>query len=200
MHARGIMHRNIKAAKVLLRPRGDVSGSDAWDVRLGFFDVAHGTDLGPGGVLTPRVCSFLVLCLRGGGGVLSLCHCCLFWKYMCVGLSCCVNRELIVVYPLSFLSVRMCVCTLQPSSVVNRAPEVLLGSNKYSQSVDMWSVGCMLAELFRVEPMFSEDVDSEIGMIFAVFKYVQSHACGFCFVACFRYFLTYVCVPLPVGC
>ena len=30
-----------------------------------------------------------------------------------------------------------------------RAPEIVLGSNKYSKAVDMWSVGCILAELIN---------------------------------------------------
>jgi mitogen-activated protein kinase 15 len=35
-----------------------------------------------------------------------------------------------------------------------RAPEILLGSNKYSKGVDMWSVGCILAELLIGKPFF----------------------------------------------
>ena len=30
-----------------------------------------------------------------------------------------------------------------------RAPEVLLGATHYSTPVDMWSVGCIMAELVR---------------------------------------------------
>lgn len=30
-----------------------------------------------------------------------------------------------------------------------RAPELLLGARKYSTAVDVWSIGCILAELLR---------------------------------------------------
>jgi len=35
-----------------------------------------------------------------------------------------------------------------------RAPEILLGSTKYTKGVDMWSVGCILGELLGGRPMF----------------------------------------------
>jgi len=35
-----------------------------------------------------------------------------------------------------------------------RAPEILLGSTKYTKAVDMWSVGCILAELIVGKPIF----------------------------------------------
>jgi len=35
-----------------------------------------------------------------------------------------------------------------------RAPEVLLGSPKYDFPVDMWAVGCILAELYLCKPLF----------------------------------------------
>jgi len=35
-----------------------------------------------------------------------------------------------------------------------RAPEILLGSTKYTRGVDIWSVGCILGELFAGKPMF----------------------------------------------
>lgn len=35
-----------------------------------------------------------------------------------------------------------------------RAPEILLGSTKYSKAVDMWSVGCILGELMTGKSMF----------------------------------------------
>lgn len=36
-----------------------------------------------------------------------------------------------------------------------RAPEILLGSNSYSKGVDIWSFGCLIAELFRGKPLFA---------------------------------------------
>ena len=50
-----------------------------------------------------------------------------------------------------------------------RAPEVLLGSRHYSTAIDMWSVGCILAEMvMRGAPLFPGD--SEIDQIFRIFR------------------------------
>ena len=35
-----------------------------------------------------------------------------------------------------------------------RAPEILLESHKYTKGVDMWSLGCILAELLLGKPIF----------------------------------------------
>jgi len=35
-----------------------------------------------------------------------------------------------------------------------RAPEILLGSTKYTKGVDMWSLGCILGELIGGKPTF----------------------------------------------
>ncbi|KAA6378207.1 MAG: putative Mitogen-activated protein kinase 15 [Streblomastix strix] len=35
-----------------------------------------------------------------------------------------------------------------------RAPEILLGSQKYTKGVDMWSMGCILGEMLGGKPMF----------------------------------------------
>ena len=44
-----------------------------------------------------------------------------------------------------------------------RAPEIFFGALEYSTPVDVWSVGCIFAELFLGRPLFYGD--SEIGMI-----------------------------------
>ncbi|KIM44221.1 hypothetical protein M413DRAFT_67974, partial [Hebeloma cylindrosporum] len=51
-----------------------------------------------------------------------------------------------------------------------RAPEVLLGSRHYSTAIDMWSVGCIFAEMaMQGTPLFPGD--SEIDQIFKIFRY-----------------------------
>ncbi|KAL9131645.1 MAG: hypothetical protein Q9217_000456 [Psora testacea] len=49
-----------------------------------------------------------------------------------------------------------------------RAPEILLGGRQYSTSVDMWSVGCIFAEMCTRKPLFPGD--SEIDEIFKIFR------------------------------
>ncbi|KAL2510329.1 Protein kinase superfamily protein [Forsythia ovata] len=36
-----------------------------------------------------------------------------------------------------------------------RAPELLLGAKQYSTAIDMWSLGCIMAELLSKEPLFN---------------------------------------------
>jgi len=49
-----------------------------------------------------------------------------------------------------------------------RAPEILLGSATYSIPVDMWSAGCIFAELLCKKPLFPGD--SEIDQLFKIFR------------------------------
>ncbi|VDP43050.1 unnamed protein product, partial [Soboliphyme baturini] len=35
-----------------------------------------------------------------------------------------------------------------------RAPEVILGKGQYTKQIDMWSAGCVMAELFIRAPIF----------------------------------------------
>jgi len=53
-----------------------------------------------------------------------------------------------------------------------RAPEVLLGVGRYSTGVDIWSVGCIFAELFKRRPLFHGD--SEIDQLFAIFRLLST--------------------------
>lgn len=49
-----------------------------------------------------------------------------------------------------------------------RSPEILLGGRQYSTGVDIWSVGCIFAEMCTRKPLFPGD--SEIDEIFKIFK------------------------------
>ncbi|KAL9316517.1 hypothetical protein ACSQ67_017518 [Phaseolus vulgaris] len=49
-----------------------------------------------------------------------------------------------------------------------RAPEVLLGSTHYSTGVDIWSVGCIFAEMVRRQALFPGD--SEFQQLIHIFK------------------------------
>lgn len=48
-----------------------------------------------------------------------------------------------------------------------RAPDVLLGSRKYSTPVDIWSIGCIFAEMVNGTPLFKGTTeDSQLDTIF----------------------------------
>jgi len=42
-----------------------------------------------------------------------------------------------------------------------RAPELLLGCDTYNEKVDMWSVGCIFAELILREPLFAAKTEMD---------------------------------------
>lgn len=49
-----------------------------------------------------------------------------------------------------------------------RAPEILLGARKYSTPVDIWSIGCIFAEMVMRTPLFPGD--SEIDQLHKIFQ------------------------------
>lgn len=49
-----------------------------------------------------------------------------------------------------------------------RAPELLLGTKQYSTAIDMWSVGCIMAELLSKEPLFKGK--SEVDQLDKIFR------------------------------
>lgn len=50
----------------------------------------------------------------------------------------------------------------------SRAPEILMGATTYSTAIDMWSVGCIFAELLLKEPLFQ--AKNEIELLSMIFK------------------------------
>ncbi|KAF9535871.1 Pkinase-domain-containing protein [Crepidotus variabilis] len=49
-----------------------------------------------------------------------------------------------------------------------RPPEILLGATTYSTAVDLWSIGCIFAELLLKEPLFQ--AQGELEMLSMIFK------------------------------
>eukprot|EP00048_Salpingoeca_helianthica_P003943 m.72183 g.72183 ORF g.72183 m.72183 type:complete len:307 (-) comp12978_c0_seq2:63-983(-) len=49
-----------------------------------------------------------------------------------------------------------------------RAPEVLLSQGKYTAAIDLWSIGCIMAEMLTGRPLFPGD--SEIDQQFRIFR------------------------------
>ena len=54
-----------------------------------------------------------------------------------------------------------------------RAPEVLLGCQRYACPVDIWSVGCIFAEMVTKKPLFHGD--SEIDQLFRIFRFALQY-------------------------
>ncbi|MDR3548586.1 MAG: protein kinase [Candidatus Pacebacteria bacterium] len=50
-----------------------------------------------------------------------------------------------------------------------RAPEILLGTKEYSEVIDSWSLGCIMAEIFTGRILFFGD--SEFGQLMKIFEY-----------------------------
>ncbi|XP_014486235.1 PREDICTED: cyclin-dependent kinase 1-like isoform X2 [Dinoponera quadriceps] len=53
-----------------------------------------------------------------------------------------------------------------------RAPEILLGATRYSCAIDMWSIGCIFAEMTTKKPLFQGD--SEIDQLFRIFRILRT--------------------------
>ena len=49
-----------------------------------------------------------------------------------------------------------------------RAPEILLGARRYQMAIDVWSIGCIFAEMCNGKPLFPGD--SEIDELFRIFR------------------------------
>lgn len=48
-----------------------------------------------------------------------------------------------------------------------RAPDVLLGSRRYTTSIDLWSTGCIFAEMIMAEPLFpGTSPDDQLDLVF----------------------------------
>jgi serine/threonine protein kinase len=53
-------------------------------------------------------------------------------------------------------------------TIYYRPPEIFFGETKYSFSLDMWSIGCTLAEIILKEPIFKGR--NELDVLFKIFE------------------------------
>jgi len=65
-------------------------------------------------------------------------------------------------------SIPMMKYTHEVVTLYYRAPEILLGSEFYSLSVDIWSIGCIFAEMISGNPLFK--AESEIDLLYRIFR------------------------------
>ena len=77
-----------------------------------------------------------------------------------------------------------------------RCPELLLASNRSDNAaIDLWSIGCILAELLRREPLFpGQSHQNQAVLIFELLGYVSNQQLGFEVSAETRSFLEEQCV------
>lgn len=62
-----------------------------------------------------------------------------------------------------------------------RAPDVLFGSSTYTSAIDMWSVGCIMGELYRGKPLFmGKDNEDQLKKIFKFLGTPRSNFRTYC--------------------
>ncbi|XP_046683753.1 cyclin-dependent kinase 2-like [Homalodisca vitripennis] len=66
------------------------------------------------------------------------------------------------------ISLPVCTYTHEVITLWYRAPEILLGTKLYTTAVDIWSLGCIFAEMFTRKALFPGD--SEIDQLFRIFR------------------------------
>lgn len=66
------------------------------------------------------------------------------------------------------ITIPMRIYTHEVVTLWYRSPEILLGTNYYGPSIDLWSIGCIFAEMSNKKALFSGD--SEIDQLYRIFR------------------------------
>uniref|UniRef100_A0A1I8EXX0 Protein kinase domain-containing protein n=1 Tax=Wuchereria bancrofti TaxID=6293 RepID=A0A1I8EXX0_WUCBA len=91
------------------------------------------------------------------------------------------ENRLYLIFEFLYMDLKKYIDTVPDSELMNkelivtlwyRAPEVLLGATRYSMGVDIWSIGCIAAEMATKVPLFQGD--SEIDQIFRIFRIMST--------------------------
>ncbi|XP_060720347.1 serine/threonine-protein kinase ICK-like isoform X1 [Tachysurus vachellii] len=82
-----------------------------------------------------------------------------------------------------------------------RAPEVLLNSTRYSSPIDHWAIGCIMAELYKLRPLFpgSSEVDTILKICHVLGTPKQSDWPEGCLLAATMGFRWPRCVPMNLA-
>lgn len=75
--------------------------------------------------------------------------------------TCVMYTYILLTNSLDILAFAMFLCSIR-----YRAPEVLLRSTNYSSPIDVWALGCIMAELYTLRPLFPGS--SEIDELFKI--------------------------------
>ena len=70
--------------------------------------------------------------------------------------------------PIRPLTKEVCKSIYKLVTLWYRSPEILLGSQEYTTAIDIWSVGCIFAEICSKMTLFQGD--SEIDQIYKIFQ------------------------------
>ncbi|KAG5521904.1 hypothetical protein RHGRI_034205 [Rhododendron griersonianum] len=134
LHDNWVLHRDLKTSNLLLNNQGELKICD--------FGLARQY----GSPLKPYTHLVVTLWYSVFG----------FAKWGCV-------YSFDIPQPFTPFAVAYCLLELMVSSyelgstrlLVLRAPELLLGAKQYSTAIDMWSLGCIMAELLSKAPLFN---------------------------------------------
>jgi serine/threonine protein kinase len=64
----------------------------------------------------------------------------------------------------------MCKFTKEIATLWYRAPELMFGDDNYGTGVDIWAVGCIMAEILTNKPLLAGDC--QIDMLFKIMQVV----------------------------